>query len=156
MYAMKDVVRFLSKVDTSGKCWEWQGSKRNGYGQLSRKGKSLSTHRYSWRVFRGNIPSKMFVLHRCDNPICVRPDHLFLGTHKDNMRDMHKKGRANNPPPPMEVGERHSQAKLKNDDVLAIRRRYADGETMQELGDYYGVVFQHIFKIIKRQTWKHI
>ena len=75
-------------------CWEWQGSRfRNGYGRICVRGKRIGTHRYVWEVERGAIPPGMCVLHRCDNPRCVRPDHLFLGTNSDNTQDMVQKRR---------------------------------------------------------------
>lgn len=96
-------VRFWSKVDKNGpghtihgQCWIWTASKFThgiGYGQCSYNGKNIVAHRVSWSISNGEIPKNSLVLHKCDNPICVRPDHLFLGTHKDNMQDMYCKGR---------------------------------------------------------------
>ena len=86
--------RFWSKVDTSGECWIWTACKNNsGYGQFSLKGRPQLAHRISWMFANGDIPPGLCVLHRCDTPACVRPDHLFLGNHADNMRDRNEKGR---------------------------------------------------------------
>ena len=75
-------------------CWSWIGHKdENGYGRMSVLGKKQRGHRISYTIHFGKIPDKMFVCHRCDNPECTRPDHLFLGTNKDNMKDAYKKGR---------------------------------------------------------------
>lgn len=78
-------------------CLLWTGRKsKDGYGKINRKGKTLSAHRYSWTLVNGPIPEGLFVLHKCDVPTCINPDHLFLGTHQDNMDDMKNKGRATN------------------------------------------------------------
>lgn len=86
--------RFWSKVQKGEGCWEWQGRRFPfGYGAFYLEGQWNGAHRASWRVHFGEIPDGLWVLHRCDNPPCVRPDHLFLGTHLDNVRDMCRKGR---------------------------------------------------------------
>lgn len=92
--------RFWSKVDRSGKCWEWKGS-RIGYGYGSFKMYSyglMTAHRFIYMAFNGDIPEGQNVLHSCDNPSCVRPSHLFLGTQKNNVDDMIRKGRGSKPP----------------------------------------------------------
>lgn len=94
--------RFWSKVNTDGECWEWQASKRSGkwpYGKFGVNGKDggwIHAHRMSWMLEHGAIPEGKVVCHKCDNPSCVRPSHLFLGSLKDNTQDMIRKGR-NNP-----------------------------------------------------------
>lgn len=86
--------RFWSKVRRGSSCWTWSGRIGDrGYGQFDDGDRTLRAHRVAWTLTRGEIPAGMQVLHRCDNPACVRPDHLFLGTHDDNMRDMAAKGR---------------------------------------------------------------
>jgi len=90
--------RFNAKyIKIEGGCWEWSASKhRQGYGRIrlgKKEGKTVQAHRVSYELFIGEIPSEKLVCHRCDNPSCVNPDHLFLGTHKDNMIDKYKKGR---------------------------------------------------------------
>jgi hypothetical protein len=92
-----EVARFWESVAKAEGCWEWTALlKRNGYGSFYRnRGVKVAAHRYSWELHHGPVPDGLFVCHRCDNPKCVRPDHLFLGTHRDNMDDMWAKGRAN-------------------------------------------------------------
>lgn len=89
--------RFWEKVDKSGDCWVWTRSTNgSGYGQITmpRAGAPMLAHRVSWLLHYGPIPAGLFVCHRCDNPPCIRPEHLFLGTNRDNSRDMGAKGRA--------------------------------------------------------------
>ena len=94
---MGETERFLAKVDQSGECWLWTATKHVfGYGSFGHKGKKVGAHRMSYELFVGPIPEGMFVLHRCDVPECVKPDHLFLGDQKANLADMTKKGRRRN------------------------------------------------------------
>jgi hypothetical protein len=89
--------RFWAKVRKSEQCWEWQGSRNpDGYGNVRayRERRTLKCHRVAYELSYGEAPSELHVLHHCDNPACVRPDHLFLGTHTDNMRDKERKGRS--------------------------------------------------------------
>lgn len=98
------VERFWRGVVISESCWEWQRycCSSTGYGRIAGPDgyRKIGTHRASWMLHYGDIPEGMFVLHRCDNRKCVRPDHLFLGTHQDNVRDMREKGRGSDPPRP--------------------------------------------------------
>lgn len=94
------VTRFWRRVDKSGDCWLWTGGiAANGYGKLSREYKKLYAHRVAHELINGPIPDWMHVCHRCDNPKCVNPTHLFLGTRSDNMQDCLKKGRMTNNKP---------------------------------------------------------
>jgi len=108
--------RFWAKVQMIPfhPCWEWAGSQGNGYGQIGAGGGeagSIGAHRASWLIHHGPIPDGVFVLHRCDNKTCVNPDHLFLGTPGDNMRDKVAKGRHNSP-----RGERHWRTRRRMED----------------------------------------
>lgn len=136
--------RFWEKVDKSGDCWLWTGATINkGYGQIRIKGKSVLVHRVSYELHRGPIPKGLCVLHHCDNPLCVNPDHLFLGTKYDNVQDMIAKGR-------------RSQTKLTLDKVKEIRERVSNGETQISLAKEFGVIQQTISDAVTRKTWKDV
>jgi hypothetical protein len=87
---------FWNKVNKTSGCWIWTAANKDGYGRYSNSGYA---HRISWEMHFGKIPAGMFVCHKCDNPPCVNPDHLFLGTNQDNVNDMRAKGRGSKPPP---------------------------------------------------------
>jgi hypothetical protein len=151
------VARFWSYVEVGGTddCWEWQASRNNhGYGQLSKaKNKSpYKTHRLSWEIHNGEIPTGMSVCHKCDNPPCVNPKHLFLGTHYENMQDAKHKGRmANNGSAP---GEANPAAKLTPAEVSEIRTSYTEGEMPQSyLAKKYGICDDSIAKVIRNETY---
>ena len=149
------VERFWSKVRKTDECWVWTASKdREGYGEIARPGKSagmLGAHRVSWEIHFGPVPEDMDVLHTCDNPPCVRPDHLYLGTHADNMRDMALRGRARAGP---QAGEDNPMSKLTWEMVGGIRERYATGAfTQKELGIEFLVSRQAIGRIVNGRGW---
>jgi hypothetical protein len=135
-------------------CWLWQRSvQRNGYGQIGSGGKyggMRNTHRVSWEVHRGEIPAGMQVLHRCDVKICVNPDHLFLGTQAENLRDMDAKGRRRQV---NKRGEAHYATRLTADDVRAIR---ADTRTQAVIGAAYGIGQTAVSAIKRRVKWKSV
>ena len=121
-------------------CWEWQGG-GEGYGRFWVDGRNLGSHRFSWELANGPVPKGLLVCHTCDNPPCVNPAHLFLGTSTDNNRDRAAKGRSavNRPP----------HTKLSTEDVGKIRERYkAGGVTQYQLADEYGVTQGHISAIV--------
>jgi hypothetical protein len=132
-------------------CWIWQGYiMPNGYGRLHYNGKDILSHRCSWEIHYGPIPQGMFICHTCDNPPCVNPKHLFLGTDQDNMDDMYAKDRAS-------VGSRHPNAKLTETQVSEIIDLYSTGEYSQSaLARRFNVGQQAIQAIVSGKTWKHL
>jgi len=141
--------RYWEKVDVKGPddCWEWlAGKHRDGYGHFRFQGNTRKSHRAAWMIENGEIPKGICVLHRCDNPGCVNPAHLFLGTHKDNSRDAAKKGR-------LPRGENHCDSKLTISQVLKIR---ASDKRQTALARQYNVSRRNIGLIKNRETWKHI
>ena len=153
--------KFLKKVVVEGlnECWIWKGARavrmnalgeNVGYGHVRVEKRLRLAHRVSFELFKGEIPEGMHVLHRCDTPLCVNPRHLFLGTHEDNMKDMVIKNRhlMNR-----RRGEKHSQSKVTEQQVLEIR---ASNEKLKVLAERYGVTFGLIGHIKARRAWKHI
>lgn len=150
----RHIDRFWSRVAVTGGvdgCWEWQGYRnRRGYGQTSYEGRMMPTHRLSWELAYGPIPDGLLVRHSCDNPPCVRVDHLSLGTSADNKHDSVSRGRHAH-------GERAGNAKLTAADVLEIRRRYIHGdETHRSLAAEFGVANTRIHAILTGRSWKHL
>jgi hypothetical protein len=144
------IERFWAKVKKSPDCWEWTGSRNpKGYGHISDdKCRIRGAHRVSWEIHFGPIPDALHVLHNCDNPSCVRPDHLFLGTNLDNVRDRGQKGREGD-----HQGENNGRAKLIEDDVRRIR---SDRRALREIAREYGVSFALIDQIKRRKIWGHV
>jgi hypothetical protein len=144
--------RFMEKVSVnSNGCWMWTSTNQNGYAAMWYEGRTRLVSKISWFLFKGEWP-KLFMLHKCDIPMCVNPEHLFDGTALNNMLDKTAKGR-NNPP----VGERAGQAKLTEEKVLDMRSKYATGNfTQRKLADIFEVGYKAVCKIVHRQRWRHI
>ena len=147
--------RFWSRVDSSDPdgCWLWAaGAFEGGYGAMVYGGKLCKASRIAWELTNGPIPDGLWVLHRCDNPPCCNPAHLFIGTPRDNTHDALRKGRWCRTP-----GEARWSAKLRDVDVIDIRNRYVPRKvTLKDLADEYGVTFQLISMIVNRKIWTHI
>lgn len=155
-------VRFWDHVCKTSACWIWTGSLAgDGYGRINGGKASPGTFRasrLSWIIHFGCIPHGSYVCHKCDNPACVNPAHLFVGTPKDNVADMIQKNRGNSAKPKgCQTGSKNNYSKLTEDKVIEIRRRYSDGrQTMQELADRFGVTRLAVWNVLHRKTWKHI
>jgi hypothetical protein len=150
-------VLFWSHVAVAGPndCWNWQAASWVGYGQFRANGKMIRAHRFSYELHHGPIPKGQHVCHSCDNPSCVNPAHLFLGTPAENAADSKAKGRtlssAKSHP-----GELHGRAILTRQVVLEIRKRHAAGERQVVLAAQYGLSKGGIAQVVHYRTWKHI
>ncbi len=147
----QDLQRFNTlwiPVPESG-CWIWFGGwDKDGYGKAKVNKKHIRAHRWAWLLFRGEIPADVYVLHRCDVPSCVNPDHLFLGTHTDNMQDRERKGRT----PVLAI---HRETNLTNEDVLTIRQ--LRGVMRQvDIGKRFGIHHSQVSRIQRGHYWKHL
>ena len=135
--------RLKSKITIKNGCWEWQGRiSKIGYGQIKVRKKPYSSHRLSYELFKGNIPEKICVLHKCDNRKCINPDHLFLGTYADNAQDMCKKNRQPN------------HGKLKLEDIRFIRNSFPE-ITASQLAEKFNVSECCVYNAINFVTWKY-
>lgn len=149
------VVRFWERVDKSGgkdACWEWKicRHKKGGYGAWTLNKVSCKAHRLAYEYTYGPIPKGLNVCHKCDNPPCCNPSHLFIGTYKDNHQDSVKKGRN-------VFGERHGNSKLKESQVKEIIRRLKQKDISHgELAKQYGCSISVIGKIGRAKIWRHI
>lgn len=148
--ANKDL--FLKQIEKTNRCWIWRGSlnKQTGYGRIQINGKRMGAHRFAYSIFKGDLVDGLFVCHTCDNPTCVNPDHLFLGSSLANIADCIIKGRNTK-------GEKHGSHKLTENDVREMRRLYATGKhTQKSLAERYGIDRPYTTKIINRRQWKHV
>jgi predicted DNA-binding protein (UPF0251 family) len=161
---------FWARVRKTRSCWPWSGARNGcGYGSIRYGGVTLLTHRLAWSLTNGAVPEGLAVLHRCDNPACCNPAHLFLGTQDDNMKDCARKGRIVNAdisgnanpsrmhPERLRRGSHHPQAKLTEQDVRAIRAEYAAKKvSQQQLAARHGVARATIGNILTRKIWQHV
>lgn len=146
--------RFWEKVNKTSTCWEWTGATVFGYGVFTTNTtelkKTYRAHRFAWEDIRGKIPKGMALCHRCDNRKCVRPQHIFVGTAKDNAQDAVKKGRNS-------FGERNGTAKLTNKQAQEIKILYKTGAYAQrDLARKFQVSQTTIWSIVRGVYWKHI
>jgi len=151
----KDEERFWKKVKRGNGCWEWCAARDpTGYGRFKLNGKAELAHRVSYTLTRGEIPHGYLVCHHCDNPRCVRPDHLFSGTYSDNMMDAGKKGRLEHVGH-QSFGEKNGSSKLTKEKVADIREMYATGNfSYRALGKIYKAGYRTIGHIVNYDIWK--
>lgn len=148
--------RFWNKVKIlkENDCWEWKYCKdKDGYGGFElTHGNKQRAHRVSWELNYGPIPANLFVLHHCDNPSCVNPKHLFLGSASDNNKDCKNKGRARGGGV---KGEKNKMAKLTEKQVIEIREKYIPYKySTYQLAKEYGMHASQIHKIVRNENWK--
>lgn len=164
-YRRSTEIAFWPHVQKTDNCWLWTGRKDGkGYGQLKVRGRRTGAHRVSWEIHNGPIPEGLHCLHKCDNPPCVNPEHLFIGTQDDNLKDMIRKGRSAKGqrngmlkhPDRQARGEQLPQAKLRAEQVLLIREQAAKGKSDAELAKQFNVNRAAITYIRLGRTWKHI
>jgi hypothetical protein len=137
-----------------GGCMIWMGSKnKKGYGQISMNGIPMLAHRFSYKLHFGNFNNNLCVLHKCDNPSCVAPNHLFLGTKKDNMQDCLTKNRLKTP---NLKGQENSSSKILDLEIPMIRKKLSLGLSCKFIGDFYGVSQDAIRCIKNGKNWRHI
>lgn len=135
--------RFMKKIDTSGDCWIWMANKSaSGYGTFGISRKMSRAHRIMFILIYGPIPKGFHVMHSCNNPSCVNPDHLSAGNEKDNMGYAARQGRM--------------AQKLTKDDVLKIRRLNLDGLTQRAIAKKFSIRHSVVHRIVKRKLWKHV
>lgn len=133
-------------------CWLFTGTNNGmGYGVIRIGGEQQKAHRVAYVLYVNNIPEGICICHTCDNPICVNPAHLFAGTQKDNMQDMKAKGRHG-------YGETNSRAKLKEHQVIEIRKRYATDKYIRQeiLAKEYNISRSALSFIVTNKTWKYL
>lgn len=141
--------RRVGKLDSG--CWIWLGSLNTGYGQFRREdGSIILTHRYSYLLHNDSAIDGLVVMHKCDNPRCVNPEHLMLGTQAENVKDMIVKGRDKKRSLP---GESHGMSKLTDDLVREIR---ASTETGPAIAERLGIATSTVYDVRNRKLWKHI
>lgn len=149
MYPAVVMRRFWTKVNKTSGCWLWTGARlKRGYGSFGVGDKQTRrAHRASWEMANGPIPQGMEVCHQCDTPLCVRPDHLFLGTHRENMIDCMNKGR---------ISRHGTPRKLTPGAVSEMRRLRASGAKLTPLAHQFGVSKATVWAVIQGEIWRQV
>jgi HNH endonuclease len=163
----KTIARFWSKVERGGPddCWPWRGGRdKDGYGHFTVNrplpGKGYRAHRLAFSLSVRAVPAELQVLHKCDNPPCCNPKHLFVGTQGDNIRDCVAKGRyvncAMRSPQLLPRGERQWNSKLTTDNILQMRDMVASGQRLHAVGRIFGVTKNTVQRIVSGRQWSHV
>lgn len=142
--------RFFKKVHKTDTCWLWTGATRGGgYGVVRLNKVDIPSHRFSWELINGKIPKSLWVLHKCDVRNCVNPDHLFLGTGKDNMADCVEKRRHC-------FGEKNGTSKLRDSDIPKIFAMQKAGVFQRDIARRFNVAQNAIWLVLQKKTWTHV
>lgn len=149
--------RYVQPVSVG--CWEWQGTTNEyGYGVIGRGARGtglVKAHRLAYEIARGSqLRRDQLVCHHCDNPRCVNPDHLFVGTHRDNSDDKWRKGRGS--PPPLLLGSQNPSAKLTEGLIPEVFRLRRLGLTTYQIADVFDISRNAICCVLNRKTWRHV
>ncbi len=147
---LEDVWKKIDKR-TEDECWEWMGCKNwDGYGTIKINQILWGVHRLVYELTYGSIPKELFVCHKCNNPSCCNPKHLYVGTPKDNMDQRDREER-------QAMGEKNGRSKLTKQDVLEIRRLYSlENYSQRKLGEMFGICKTQISRIINRKNWRYV
>jgi hypothetical protein len=162
LFPQNVIERFHRSYDAEAAtgCWIWRLARHHtGYGHFKLQGKSWRAHRISWMLANDrSIPVGQHVCHTCDNPSCVNPAHLFLGSDLDNAQDRDRKGRHGSwsKPETRPRGEGHCWSRLTEDDVRSIRIRYERGDSQRSMAKEYGVGETTIYDVVHRRSWIHV
>jgi len=178
--AMSERERFLSHIYKSDSgSWLWTASTISGYGNFTADGTTVAAHRYSWVFHHGGIPEGLWVLHKCDVKRCVNPDHLYLGTHKDNTEDAVRRGRVatgdrhrsktspetlprgdangmRKHPESVQRGELNKTARLTNEQVVEIRRLCGLKVRQRDIAAKFNVSQRTVWRVFHRKAWAHV
>ena len=164
----KDIERFITKIpvtDNDSICWEWsinpntkKARKHADYGVFTLKQNNIVPSRMMWMLTYGEIPDGMLICHKCDNPPCINPFHLFIGSYADNTKDMVMKGRKSTIvyPDRLPRGINHKNAKLNDVDILQIRTMSSKGVSYKDIKAQFNIGKSNISSIINRKTWTHL
>lgn len=161
------LLKSMSNTDDPNACWEWQGTRRKGYGRVIIGARTFSVHRLMYEDLYGPLSEDLVVMHAvCDNPPCGNPDHLKAGTQAENLEDMYRKGRSkiftpptgyNYPTHPRPQGESHANAKMTNAVVKEMRYLYSSGQLNQrELAEKFGVSQSNVSRALTGKQWAHV